>query len=170
MGAPFVDYIVADRFVVPDAHRAFYTERVVTLPDSYQCNDAKRRIAEKTPSRSEAGLPETGFVFCSFNNPVKIRPEIFDIWMRLLGAIDRSVLWLFEDGPDAARNLRWEAKNRGIDPSRLVFARQTHLANHLARHRLADLFLDTLPYNAHTTCSRSANSKSQSRSRERSRS
>ena len=90
MGAPFVDYIVADRFVIPDAHRAFYTERVVTLPGSYQCNDAKRRIAEKTPSRSEAGLPETGFVFCSFNNPAKIRPEIFDIWMRLLGAIDRE--------------------------------------------------------------------------------
>jgi predicted O-linked N-acetylglucosamine transferase (SPINDLY family) len=112
--------------------------------------DAKRRIAEKTQP-FEAGLPETGFVFCSFNNPVKIRPEIFDIWMRLLGAIDRSVLWLFEDGPDAARNLRREAKNRGIDPSRLVFARQTPVANHLARHRLADLFLDTLPYGAHTS-------------------
>jgi len=153
MGAPFVDYIVADRFVIPDAHRAFYTERVVRLPDSYQCNDAKRRIAEKTPSRSEAGLPETGFVFCSFHNPVKIRPELFDIWMRLLGAIDRSVLWLFEDGPDAARNLRREASNRGIDPSRLVFARQTPLIDHLARHRLADLFLDTLPYGAHTSAS-----------------
>ena len=153
MGAPFVDYIVADRFVIPDAHRPFYTERVVTLPDSYQCNDAKRRIAEKTPSRSEAGLPETGFVFCSFNNPAKIRPQVFDIWMRLLGAIDGSVLWLFEDGPDAAGNLRREAKNRGIDPSRLVFARQTPVANHLARHRLADLFLDTLPYGAHTSAS-----------------
>jgi protein O-GlcNAc transferase len=153
MGAPFIDYIVADRFVIPEGHRAFYTERVVTLPDSYQCNDAKRRVAEKTPGRFEAGLPEMGFVFCSFNNPAKIRPEIFDIWMRLLRAIDASALWLFEDGPDAARNLRREASNRGIDPSRLVFARQTAVADHLARHRLADLFLDTLPYGAHTSAS-----------------
>jgi len=153
MGASFVDYVIADRFVIPDAHRTFYTERIVRLPDSYQCNDAKRRIADRTPSRSEAGLPETGFVFCSFNNPAKIRPEIFDIWMHLLSAIDSSVLWLYEDGPDAPRNLRREAKSRGIDPSRLVFARKTNLADHLARHRLADLFLDTLPYGAHTSAS-----------------
>jgi protein O-GlcNAc transferase len=153
MGAPYVDYILADRFVIPDAHRAFYTERVVTLPGSYQCNDAKRPIAERTPSRSEEGLPETGFVFCSFSNPAKIRPEVFGIWMRLLGAIDGSVLWLLEDGPDATRNLRREAQTRGIDPSRLVFARQTHHANHLARHRLAGLFLDTQPYGAHTSAS-----------------
>src|SRR5262249_29908987 len=97
--------------------------------------------------------PETGFVFCSFSNPVKIRPELFDIWVRLLGGIDGSVLWLLEDGLDATRNLKREAERRGIDPSRLVFARQAPLAQHLARHRLADLFLDTLPYGAHTSAS-----------------
>lgn len=153
MGASFIDYIVADRFVIPEADRVFYTERIVTLPDSYQCNDAMRHIAEKTPSRSQENLPETGFVFCSFCNPAKIRPEIFAIWMRLLGAIDRSVLWLLEDSPGASRNLRREAEARGIDPARLVFARQAPLADHLARHRLAGLFLDTLPYGAHTSAS-----------------
>lgn len=153
MGASYVDYIVADRIVIPDEHRRFYTEKIVILPDTYQCNDSKRRIAEKTPSRAEAGLPAEGFVFCCFNDPSKITPEIFEAWMRLLKDVDGSVLWLLENNPDATRNLRREAQERGVDGSRLIFAAHMKLAEHLARHRLGDLFLDTLPYGAHTTAS-----------------
>ena len=116
-------------------------------------NDTKRKIAERTPTRQEMGLPEHAFVFCCFNNNWKITPTIFDIWMRLLHQVEGSVLWLLGDNEGAERNLRKEAQRRGIDPSRLVFAGRLPPAEHLARHRLADLFLDTLPYNAHTTAS-----------------
>ena len=133
------------------ASEPFYTEKVVCLPDSYQPNDARRPIAERTPARAEAGLPETGFVFCSFNNTFKITPDVFDVWMRLLQQIEGSVLWLFEANPDASANLRHEAQARGVAPERLVFAPRAELADHLARHRLADLCLDTLYYNGHTT-------------------
>ncbi|HMI97693.1 MAG TPA: tetratricopeptide repeat protein [Micropepsaceae bacterium] len=153
MGASYVDYIVADRIVIPDEHRRFYTEKIVILPDTYQCNDSKRRIAEKTPTRAEAGLPAQGLVFCCFNDTSKITPEIFDVWMRFLKDIAGSVLWLLENNPEATRNLRREAEARAVDGSRLIFAAPMKLAEHLARHRLADLFLDTLPYGAHTTTS-----------------
>lgn len=153
MGAPYVDYIIADRFVLPDEHRPHYTEKVVTLPDAYQCNDSKRKISESTPSRAEAGLPEQGFIFCCFNNCSKITPEIFDVWMRLLRAVEGSVLWLLESNQEATRNLRREAGERGVAAGRLVFAPRMKLGDHLARHRLADIFLDTLPYGAHTTTS-----------------
>ena len=153
MGASTIDYILADRFVIPaDAH-SHYSEKVVTLPDSYQCNDAKRRISDETPTRQAAGLPGTGFVFCCFNNNFKITPAVFDIWMRLLTLVAGSVLWLIEDNDAAMRNLRQEAESRGVAAERLVFAPRVALADHLARHRLADLFLDTLPCNAHTTAS-----------------
>jgi predicted O-linked N-acetylglucosamine transferase (SPINDLY family) len=153
MGASYVDYIIADRIVIPDEHRSFYTEKIAILPDTYQCNDSKRRIAEKTPSRAEAGLPAEGFVFCCFNDNSKITPETFEIWMRLLKDVDGSVLWLLENNPEATRNLRREAEARAVDGSRLIFAAHMKLADHLARHRLADLVLDTLPYGAHTTAS-----------------
>jgi predicted O-linked N-acetylglucosamine transferase (SPINDLY family) len=153
MGAPYIDYLVADATVVPEGHEARYAERIVRLPDSYQPNDSKRRIAERAFTREEAGLPAAGFVFCSFNNNYKIVPATFDIWMRLLGRVEGSVLWLLQDNEQAAANLRAEAARRGIDPGRLVFAKRLPLDEHLARHRLADLFLDTLPYNAHTTAS-----------------
>jgi protein O-GlcNAc transferase len=153
MGADYIDYIVADRIVVPEADRIHYGEKVVYLPDSYQCNDSKRQIAERTPTRAEAVLPETGFVFCSFNNSYKILPEMFALWMRLLHAVNGSVLWLLEDNQAASRNLRREAEARGISAERLCFAPRAQPSDHLARHRLADLFLDTLPYNAHTTAS-----------------
>ena len=153
MGASYVDYILADRIVIPDEHRRFYTEKIAILPDTYQCNDSKRRIAETTPSRAEAGLPAQGFVFCCFNDPSKITPEIFGVWMRLLKDVDGSVLWLLENNPEATRNLRREAEARAVDGSRLIFAPHMKLAEHLARHRLADVFLDTLPYGAHTTAS-----------------
>jgi len=126
---------------------------VVRLPDTYQVNDSKRRIAERTPMRAEVGLPDVGLVFCCFNNNYKITPEIFAIWMRLLKQVSGSVLWLLEDNPAASRNLWREAEQRGVAAERLVFAPRMKLDEHLARHRLADLFLDTLPYNAHTTAS-----------------
>lgn len=153
MGAPFIDYIIADRIVIPDEHREFYDEKIVTLPDSYQPNDAKRAISGRRPSRAEAGLPEQGFVFCSFNNSYKLTPALFDIWMRLLKAVDGSVLWLLDTNPPAVRNLRREAAARGLAPERLVFGPFLPMEEHLARLSLADLFLDTLPCNAHTTAS-----------------
>jgi len=153
MGADYVDYLIADRVVLPEEQRAHYSENVVYMPDSYQANDVGRRIGTVAPSRAQAGLPETGLVFCSFNNNFKITPDIFDVWMRLLRAIDGSVLWLLAGNASAPGNLRREAAQRGIAPERLIFAPTMTLENHLARHRLADLFLDTLYYNAHTTAS-----------------
>jgi predicted O-linked N-acetylglucosamine transferase (SPINDLY family) len=153
LGADYIDYIIADAHVLPPEHKAFYVEKVVYLPDTYQPNDSKRPIAARTPSRTEAKLPATGFVFCCFNNAYKIVPEVFDVWMRLLSKIEGSVMWLFESNAEASQNLRLEAARRGVAPDRLVFAPLMALPDHLARHRLADLFLDTLPYNAHTTAS-----------------
>jgi predicted O-linked N-acetylglucosamine transferase (SPINDLY family) len=153
MGADYIDYIIADRFVIPEDHRQWYSEKIVYLPDSYQANDSKRRIADCAPTRAEAHLPQTGFVFCSFNGVYKITPELFSIWMRLLREIDGSVLWLIEENATAVNNLKREATQRGISPERLVFAPKIDNAAHLARYRLADLFLDSLPCNAHTTAS-----------------
>lgn len=153
LAADYVDYLIADATVIPPEHQAFYSEKIVTLPDTYQCNDRARSVAPRVPSRAEAGLPERGFVFCCFNNNHKIMPEMFDIWMRLLRAVEGSVLWLLQDNEDVVRNLRREAQARGVTPERLVFARRTAPADHLARQTCADLFLDTLPYNAHTTAS-----------------
>jgi protein O-GlcNAc transferase len=152
-GADYMDYIIGDAEVIPEGHEVFYSEQVVRLPDSYQVNDTKRVIAGHVPTRAEAGLPASGFVFCCFNNNYKITPEVFDVWMRLLKAVPGSVLWLLEDNAAASRNLRREAQARGVDAGRLVFAGRVLPPDHLARHRLADLFLDTLPCNAHTTAS-----------------
>jgi protein O-GlcNAc transferase len=152
MGVDYVDYLIADPVIIPDEHRAFYAEQIAYLPDTYQCNDRKRRLAERIPTRLEAGLP-SGFVFCCFNNNHKIAPEIFDVWMRLLRGVEGSVLWLLQDNPAVAANLKREARARGVAPERLIFASRTDPATHLARQSLADLFLDTLPYNAHTTAS-----------------
>ena len=153
MGAPYIDYIVADPTLIPQESQHHYTEKIVCMPHSYQVNDSKRKIANRTFTRAELGLPEEGFVFCCFNNNYKILPATFDCWMRLLLAVKGSVLWLFEDNPTAAINLRREAERRGVDASRLVFAKRMKLDEHLARHRVADLFIDTFPYNAHTTAS-----------------
>ena len=153
MGAPYIDYIIADRVIVPPEHAAFFTEKIVYLPDTYMANDAGRPIAERTPGRGECGLPETGFVFCSFNHAYKITPNVFRIWMRLLNAVGGSVLWLGAASSTAQDNLRREAEKWGVAAARLIFAPRTpEIADHLARQRQADLFLDTLPYNAHTTC------------------
>jgi len=153
MGADFIDYLIADAVVIPPQDRVHYSEKVVYLPDTYQPNDAGRGIARQTFTRTAAGLPPTGIVFCCFNNHYKITPDVFDIWMRILTAVNGSVLWLLAGHEVAMGNLRLEAKRRGVAPERLVFASRMKLDDHLARHRLADIFLDTLPYNAHTTAS-----------------
>lgn len=153
IGAPWLDYIIGDAVVLPFSDQAFYSEKIVHLPHCYQANDARRAVAESTPGRADAGLPEKAFVFCCFNAAWKITPAVFDVWMRLLKALPDSVLWLLQDNAAMPRHLRAEATRRGIDPARLVLAPRAAPAAHLARHRLADLFLDTLPYGAHTTAS-----------------
>ena len=153
MGTGYHDYLIGDRTVMPAAIRPHYLENVVYMPDSYQPNDHTRVDDEPVPSRAELGLPANGFVFCCFNNNFKITPSIFDIWMRILKQVAGSVLWLFEDNSAVAANLRAEAERRGVAAERLVFAPRAPHGAHMARHRAADLFLDTLPYNAHTTAS-----------------
>lgn len=153
LGARYIDYIIADRHVLPKPHWPFYAEQVVLLPHCYQANDRDKQISPRIFSRSECGLPASGFVFCCFNNSYKITPGLFDGWMRILRHVEGSVLWLLEDNAAAADNLRREAAARGVSADRIVFAERMLLPEHLARHRCADLFLDTLPYNAHTTAS-----------------
>jgi len=153
LGAPYYEYILADATVIPEDQHQHYTEKVVYLPHCYQPNDSQRKISQRIFSRSEVGLPEDKFIFCCFNNGYKILPETFDGWMRILHAVEGSVLWLLDHNPVATRNLQREAQARGIDAHRLIFAARMPLADHLARHRLADLFIDTLPCNAHTTAS-----------------
>jgi len=148
-----MDYIIADRCVIPSGHEAFYAEKVVDLPECYQANDEKKEIAARTFSRADYGLPQRGFVFCCFNNSYKITPDMLDCWMGILKDVEGSVLWLLEDNAAAVSNLRKEAAARGVGPERLIFAERMALPDHLARHRMADLFLDTAPYNAHTTAS-----------------
>jgi len=149
-GAAFMDIVLGDRIVLPLDQQPFFSEKIIHLPDCYQANDATR-LVPPAPTRAEAGLPDGAFVFCCFNNSWKITAAVFDIWMRLLQQVPDSVLWLLET--PAAGNLRAEAEARGVDAERLIFAPKLPSSQHLARHQLADLFLDTLPYNAHTTCS-----------------
>ncbi len=153
MGADHIDYIIADPFIVPEGQDSAFTEKIVRLPDCYQPNDRQHPIAEAPIKRAWAGLPEGAFVFACFNNTVKLAPEMFDVWMRLLKAVPGSVLWLLTGNDTARANLRREAEARGVAADRLCFATRLPSPEHLARHRLADLFLDTLPYNAHTTAS-----------------
>ncbi len=152
MGAGFIDYLVGDRFITPAEHAHAYSEKLVRMPGTYQVND-RRRLVGETPARAALGLPERAFVFCCFNQTFKILPPVFDIWMRLLHAVPESVIWLLESSPAASRNLRKEAAARGVEPHRLIFAPKLPLQSHLGRLSAADLFLDTFPYNAHTTAS-----------------
>jgi len=151
MGADFMDYIIADSFLIPPEYKNYYSEKVAYLP-SYQANDRRFAVAE-TPTRTACGLPEEGVVFCCFNQTYKILPDVFDVWMRLLKAVPDSVFWVYVSYSDAIDNLRREAQARGVSPERLVFAENLPLDKHLARLKCADLFLDTLPYNAGTTAS-----------------
>ncbi|MFM2057733.1 MAG: hypothetical protein RLY71_2118 [Pseudomonadota bacterium] len=152
LGTTYMDYIVADRHVIPPEQQRFYDEQVVYLPDAYLPPAADVQIAERTPSRAECGLPEQGVVFCSFNHDYKISPHMFALWMRLLRRVPGSVLWLMSRAELSQRNLRRSAAEQGVAPERLIFAQRVpRVEDHLARYRQADLFLDTHPYNAHTT-------------------
>jgi predicted O-linked N-acetylglucosamine transferase (SPINDLY family) len=152
MGADFIDYLIADPVIIPERSRQHYSEKIAYLP-SYQANDSKRQIADKRFTRAELGLPKKGFVFCCFNNNYKITPTTFDSWMRILAKVEGSVLFLYADNGQAELNLRKEAVQRGISGERLVFGKRIPVPDYLARYRSADLFLDTLPYNAGTTAS-----------------
>jgi predicted O-linked N-acetylglucosamine transferase (SPINDLY family) len=153
MGASYMDYIVADKIMIPQENQQHFSEKIVYLPHSFQVNDSKRQISDKAFTKQELGLPESGFVFCCFNNNYKILPETFNSWMRLLKVVSGSVLWLYAEQPTAVKNLQKEAAARGVDPSRLVFAKRMKGDDHLARQSVADLFLDTLPFNAGATAS-----------------
>ncbi|MCB8823459.1 O-linked N-acetylglucosamine transferase family protein [Microvirga rosea] len=153
MGSDFIDYVIGDPIVTPASCQPYYSEKLVQLPHAYQPNDTKRAISPHTPTRSDCGLPEEAFVFCCFNDSYKLSRTFFSTWMRLLASVPGSVLWLLDVNEAPRENLRREAIAHGIDPRRLVFAPKVSVPDHLARHHLADLFLDTLPYNAHTTAS-----------------
>jgi predicted O-linked N-acetylglucosamine transferase (SPINDLY family) len=152
MAAPFVDYVVVDDFVVPPDQQPFFTEKLVYLPGCYQVN-SRREVSPQTPSRASCGLPENAFVFGAFNSSHKISPSVFEVWMEFLKSIPGSVLWLVEKNCLAPANLRRHAEDCGVSPERLIFAPRIASSEHLARHRLIDLFLDTFPYNGHTTTS-----------------
>jgi len=151
MGAEFIDYVIADQIALPSDQQKNYTENIVHLPDCFLVNDSRLAIAPYTPSRGDVGLPAEGFLFCSFNNSYKLGRPMFELWMRLLHAVEGSVLWLVETNAEMAVNLRREAQRCGIDPGRIIFAPRIALSEHLARQRLAGLFLDTTPYNAGAT-------------------
>jgi predicted O-linked N-acetylglucosamine transferase (SPINDLY family) len=153
LGADYIDYILADRIVIPEEEQHFFTEKVVYLPGSYQVNDSKRPIAETIPGRGQCGLPEKSFVFCNFNHIYKLTPAMFAVWMDILRETGDSVLWLLRSNRDFPSRLRAQAERLGVAGERLVFADPAAPADHLARMKLADLFLDSLPYNAHTTAS-----------------
>jgi predicted O-linked N-acetylglucosamine transferase (SPINDLY family) len=153
LGAHWYDYVLTDRFVAPPSQQAFFTERLLYLPDCYCPSDTRRPVASLEADRAACGLPADGVVFCCFNNSYKILPPVFDIWMRLLAAVPGSVLWLLELSASASAALRAAARSGGIDPARLVFAPSLRFPDHLARQPLADLCLDTLPYGGHTTAS-----------------
>ena len=153
MGAEYIDYIVADRTVIPETQKHLYMEKIIYLPNSFQPTDRQRHISDKIFMRADCGLPQEGFVFCNFNAHYKITPDVFDIWMRILMRVNGSVLWLVAGNPTTESNLKKEALVRGVNAERLIFAPPVPLPEHQARLRLADLFLDTLPYNAGATAS-----------------
>ena len=153
MGATYIDYVIADRFVIPAEHQGHYSEKIAWLPDCFQANDSKRSMGEQPRTRADAGLPETGFVFCAFSNSYKITPVMFDVWMRLLRQVDGSILWLLGGAGAVQENLRREAQARGVAADRLIFAPRLGYPDYLRRYQLADLFLDTTPFNAGATAS-----------------
>ncbi len=154
MGADYIDYLIADRTIIPEEHRQYYTEKIAYLPHSYMPSSADTRVPERSFLRKQFDLPEGAFVFCCFNGAYKISPDMFDIWMRLLKRVENSVLWLGYNNDPVLQNLRSAAAARGIGEERLVFTRSIPERDvHLSRLTLADLFLDTLPYNAHATAS-----------------
>ena len=153
LGTSTIDYILADKILISKKNQKNFFEKIIYMPNSYQPNDTKKKISKKNFTRKEMGLPKNSFVFCCFNQNYKITPDVYDIWMKLLKKIDGSVLWLMKNSEKVTENLKKEAIKRNIKSNRIIFAEKMPLAEHLARHKLADLFIDTFPYNAHTTCS-----------------
>ncbi|MEK9789305.1 MAG: hypothetical protein VW380_02420, partial [Candidatus Woesearchaeota archaeon] len=153
MGANYYDYIIADKTIIPAEQKKFYTEKVIYLPNCYQPNQKKLKISSKNFTKKEFGLPDNGFIYCCFNSNSKITPRIFDLWMRILCEVKGSVLWLLKTNEKSTRNLLKEAEKRKINPGRIIFAPPLPIDLHLKRISYADLFLDTFPYNAHTTSS-----------------
>lgn len=153
MGAPFMDYLIADPVLIPEDSRFGYSENIAYLPDTYQVNDSKRLISKQNLAKEQFGLPKDSFIFCCFNNAYKITPQVFESWMRILNKVPRSVLWILVSNESTVCNLKNMAQACGIDESRIFFAEKMEPSLHLARHCLADLFLDTYPCNAHTTAS-----------------
>ena len=153
LGSKNIDYIVADQFLIPENSQKYYSEKIIYLPHSYQVRDSSQKISEKKFTKKDLGLPENSFVFCCFNRHYKINPEIFYIWIKVLKKINKSVLWLLEDNIKTSENLKKEAIKNGINPERIIFAKRIPIEEHLSRHSCADLFIDTYPYGAHTTCS-----------------
>jgi len=146
-----MDYIIADEMLIPTQHQKYFSEKIIYMPDCFQVSDQKRVIGKGKLSRADYGLPETGFVFCCFNNNYKMTPGVFDSWMRIISSVEGSVLWLYESNDLIAEHLKSEAQARGVDTARLVFGRMLPQSEYLARYQIADLFLDTFPYNAGTT-------------------
>jgi len=153
MGAEYIDYIIADKIIIPESGKRNFTEKMAYLPDTYMPFDDKQKFSTKVITKADQGLPESGFIFCCFNSHYKILPAVFDVWMNILKAVEGSVLWLSVGVPASVKNLKKEAEARGVDSDRLIAASFVTREEHLARHSLADLFLDTAPCNAHTTAS-----------------
>ena len=152
-GTDFIEYIIADKILIPKENQKYYSEKIIYVPDTYQVRDSSQKISKKEFTRNELGLPKKGIVLCCFNQSYKITPKVFKIWIRLLKNIKGSVLWLLEDNPTATKNLKNEAELRGVKSERIIFAKRLPQPDHLARHKVAGLFIDTFPYTAHTTCS-----------------
>jgi predicted O-linked N-acetylglucosamine transferase (SPINDLY family) len=152
-GTDLIDYIIAHKTLIPKENQKFFSEKIIYLPDSYQPNDYTKKMSKKVFTREELSLPKNAFVFCCFNQNYKITPNIFNIWMKILKKIEGSVLWLIKDSNEGVNNLKKEANKRGINPDKIIFAKRMTISEHLARHKMADLFIDTFPYTAHTTCS-----------------
>ena len=152
-GSKCIDYLIADKIVIPKKFQKFYSEKIIYLPDTYQPNEEIKKLSFDHKSKSSVGLPENKFIFCCFNAHQKINLKIFKIWMRILKERENSILWLLKDNELSENNLKREADNLGVDPERLVFAKKLEIDQHLSRLKFADLFLDTYPYGAHTTCS-----------------
>ena len=152
-GSKSIDYLIADKVVIPKQFQKFYSEKIIYLPDVYQPNEELKELSHGFKDKKSVGLPEDSFIFCCFNGHQKINLEIFQSWMRILKKKEKSILWLLRDNKFSENNLKKEANNFGINPSRLVFAEKLEINQHLSRLKFADLFLDTYPYGAHTTCS-----------------
>jgi len=152
-GSNCMDYIIADKTIIPKENQKFFSEKIAYMPHSYQANDSTKAISKKIFTKKELGLPEDSFVFCCFNQSYKINPETFNLWVEILANVNHSVLWLFETNPIASKNLKKEIKLRKLDPNRIIFAKKMPLPDHLARHHLADLSIDSFPYTTGITCS-----------------